>query len=105
MAMELSEMECIGLVLRHVKRIAGVDRDVLADEALLGQGGLLDSMRLVELCLCLEDEASNLGFAFDWTSDSAMSSFRSVFRTSASLSDEFNRQRALSASNSANAPQ
>ncbi|MDG2297650.1 MAG: acyl carrier protein [Gammaproteobacteria bacterium] len=60
--------------------------------ALLGGDGLMDSMSLVELCLILEDKASELGFEFDWTSDSAMSRSRSMFRSVGSLTDEMIRQ-------------
>lgn len=59
---------------------------------LIGSGSLLDSMKLVELCLILEDKASALGFEFDWTSDSAMSRSRSMFKTAGSLAAEFNSQ-------------
>ena len=46
-------------------------------------------MKLVELCLALEDKATEMGFEFDWTSDVAMSRSRSMFRTAGSLADEF----------------
>ena len=46
-------------------------------------------MKLVELCLVLEDKAGDLGFEFDWTSEAAMSRSRSLFRTVTSLADEF----------------
>ena len=36
-------------------------------------------MKLVELCLALEDKAVDLGFEFDWTSEAAMSRSRSLF--------------------------
>jgi hypothetical protein len=49
-------------------------------------------MKLVELCLELEDKATELGFEFDWTSDSAMSKSRSMFRTAGSLAAEFIHQ-------------
>ena len=62
------------------------------DTPLIGSGSLLDSMKLVELCLILEDKASALGFEFDWTSDSAMSRSRSMFKTVGSLAAEFNSQ-------------
>jgi acyl carrier protein len=58
---------------------------------LIGDGGV-DSMQLVELCLRLEDLAAELGFAFDWTSESAMSRSRGMFRTAAALADEFSAQ-------------
>lgn len=56
---------------------------------LIGGESVLDSMRLVELCLALEDKAVDMGFEFDWTSDVAMSRSRSMFRTAGSLAAEF----------------
>jgi hypothetical protein len=49
-------------------------------------------MKLVELCLELEDKAGDLDFEFDWTSEAAMSRSRSLFRTVASLAEEFHAQ-------------
>ena len=66
---------------------------VVADDTpLIGGESLLDSMKLVELCLALEDKATELGFEFDWTSDAAMSKSRSMFRTAGSLATEFINQ-------------
>ena len=66
---------------------------VVADDTpLIGGESLLDSMKLVELCLALEDKATDLGFDFDWTSDAAMSKSRSMFRTASSLATEFINQ-------------
>lgn len=59
---------------------------------LIGDDSLLDSMRLVELCLQLEDIASDNGFEFDWTSATAMSRSRGMFRTAGALADEFSAQ-------------
>ena len=56
---------------------------------LIGDGSVLDSMKLVELCLSLEDYAEEKGFEFDWTSGQAMSRSRSMFRTVDSLVTEF----------------
>lgn len=56
---------------------------------LIGGDSVLDSMKLVELCLSLEDRASDIGFEFDWTSDAAMSRSRSMFRTAGALVSEF----------------
>jgi len=56
---------------------------------LIGGESLLDSMRLVEVCLVLEDLADENGFEFDWTSEATMSKSRSMFRTVASLAKEF----------------
>ena len=62
---------------------------VTADTPLIGEGSFLDSMKLVELCLSLEDKASDMGFEFDWTYDAAMSRTRSMFRSAGSLASEF----------------
>lgn len=62
---------------------------ISAETRLFGAEGVLDSMRLVELCLQLEDLATAHGFTFDWTSDTAMSRSRSMFRTVGSLTAEF----------------
>jgi hypothetical protein len=51
-------------------------------------------LTLVELCLSLEDIAAELGFDFDWTSESAMSKSRSMFRTAGALANEFLSQMA-----------
>ncbi len=65
---------------------------VTGDTPLIGGESLLDSMKLVELCLALEDKATDLGFEFDWISDAAMSKSRSMFRTAGSLAAEFINQ-------------
>jgi acyl carrier protein len=62
---------------------------VADDMPLIGGESELDSMKLVELCLVLEDMATEMGFEFDWTSDAAMSRSRSMFRTAGSLAAEF----------------
>ena len=70
------------------------DKTILVtdDTPLIGDGSILDSMKLVELCLTLEDFAEEKGFEFDWTSDQAMSRSRSMFRTAGSLANEFKDQ-------------
>lgn len=62
---------------------------VTEDMPLIGGESVLDSMKLVELCLALEDKAAEIGFEFDWTSDATMSRSRSMFRTAGSLAAEF----------------
>ena len=59
---------------------------------LIGGESLLDSMKLVEVCLVLEDLADEHGFEFDWTSETAMSKSRSMFRNVAALAEEFANQ-------------
>jgi hypothetical protein len=62
---------------------------VVDDMPLIGGAGVLDSMKLVELCLVLEDKATEMGFDFDWMSETAMSRSRSMFKTAGSLAAEF----------------
>lgn len=64
------------------------------DTPLIGDNRVLDSLGLVELCLRLEDRATDLGFEFDWTSEDAMSRSRSMFRSVRALEEEFIRQQA-----------
>ena len=62
------------------------------DMQLIGGDTLLDSMKLVEVCLALEDIADEHGFEFIWNSEAAMSKSRSMFRTVTSLAEEFSSQ-------------
>jgi hypothetical protein len=52
----------------------------------------MDSMKLIELCLDLEDIATKLNFEFDWTSEKAMSKLGSVFMNVETISTEFIKQ-------------
>jgi acyl carrier protein len=84
-----------GLVVEAVRSLIE-DKSLPLDDAtpLVGDQSVLDSMRLVELCLMLEDAAREHGFEFDWTSDSAMSRSRSMFRSIGALANEFAAQAA-----------
>jgi len=76
-----------------IKALQEEKSQVIADDTpLIGGESLLDSMKLIELCLALEDKAADLGFDFDWTSDAAMSKSRGMFRTAGSLATEFINQ-------------
>ncbi len=59
---------------------------------LIGGDSQLDSMKLVEICLELEDIADDHGFEFDWTSEKAMSKSQSMFKNIESLAFEFTSQ-------------
>lgn len=72
--------------------LCGGEKDLDGDAPLIGDGSVLDSMKLVELCIALEDLASEYGFAFDWTSSTALSKSRSMFRNLDSLVTEFEKQ-------------
>lgn len=67
---------------------------VSEDTPLIGDDSALNSMKLLEVCLSLEDIAAELGFEFDWTSEAAMSKSRSMFRTAGALANEFLSQMA-----------
>jgi acyl carrier protein len=82
-------------IFAHITRLLEDDSlQVTDDTPLIGGDSILDSMKLIELCLALEDEAAGMGFEFDWTSDTAMSRSRSMFRTAGSLANEFSSQMA-----------
>jgi len=84
----------IEIITKHVcELLTDKNHSVTAETVLIGDHKVLDSLGLVELCLRLEDEANNLGVDFDWTSDTAMSGNRSMFRSIASLAAEFESQR------------
>ena len=82
-------------ILGIVRELMEVQDDMVlsADSALIGDAKLLTSVALVELCIRLEDLASESGFEFDWMSESAMSRSRSFFRTIGSLASEYDAQR------------
>jgi len=82
-----------GIVLQEIKNVSEIKKSVINKRTrLIGNDSILDSMKLVELCLSLTDIAEELGFEFDWTSDKAMSTSRSMFKDAGSLSNEFLRQ-------------
>lgn len=80
-------------VFKQIAIVLGDTTRLVTDDILLiGGDGVLDSMKLVELCIALEDMAAEMGFEFDWTSEDVMSRTRSMFRTSGSLASEFINQ-------------
>ena len=90
------ESEDIINILKNVCETSEVLIELNEDSVLVGGNSNIDSMGLVQLCIALEEKAFDLGFEFDWTSEKAMSSMNSVFRSPKSLSQEFNRQKANS---------
>ncbi|MDB3873560.1 hypothetical protein N9317_05925, partial [Pelagibacteraceae bacterium] len=65
---------------------------ITEETQLIGGETIFDSMKLVEICLALEDLADEHGFEFDWKSGATMSKSRSMFRNVASLAEEFANQ-------------
>ena len=82
----------VRLLVKQAHEDAEAVIDINDDTALIGNKSLLDSMALVQLCLALEDKASNFGFEFDWTSDDAMSKSKGMYRSVKALSEEFFNQ-------------
>ena len=80
------------IVITAISDALGNGAEVTEDMQLIGGDSLLDSMKLVEVCLALEDLAEENGFEFDWTSEAAMSKSRSMFRRVATLAEEFASQ-------------
>jgi acyl carrier protein len=80
------------IVIEVIETSLEGEAKVSNDMKLLGGDSLLDSMKLVEVCLALEDIADENGFEFDWTSETAMSKSQSMFRTVESLATEFATQ-------------
>ena len=78
------------IVIEVIKSALEGKSEVTEDTQLIA--GVLDSMKLVEVCLALEDLADGNGFEFDWTSEATMSKSRSMFRTVTSLAEEFATQ-------------
>lgn len=76
-------------LVQEVSAISGVPVGNLSEATpLIGAGTVLNSRGLVELLVALEEfSEEKLHVHFDWTSDSAMSTSRSVYRTVASLAD------------------
>ena len=80
------------LVIHAISDALDGESEINLDMQLIGGDSLLDSMKLVEVCLLLEDLADENGFEFDWTSEAAMSKSRSMFRNVAALAAEFANQ-------------
>ena len=80
------------IVIKAINDTLEGKAEISEDMQLIGGQPLLDSMKLVEVCLALEDLADEHGFEFDWTSEVAMSKSRSMFRSVEALADEFANQ-------------
>ena len=80
------------IVIATIDEVLEGEVEVTEDMQLIGGESLLDSMKLVEVCLALEDLADDHGFEFDWTSEAAMSKSRSMFRSVSALAEELANQ-------------
>lgn len=84
----LSNKELIDVI----KSVIDEEVDIDPQSSLIGGDSLIDSMGLVQICLALEERSQSEGFSFDWTSEKAMSSLNSIFKTLETLTEEYNRQ-------------
>ena len=80
------------IVTQVIKKSANVETEILPETPLIGRDAVLDSMKIVEVCLSLEDLAEENGFEFDWTSEAAMSKSKGMFRSVSALAEEFSLQ-------------
>ena len=80
------------IVIKTITNILKGKAEVTKEMQLIGGDSLLDSMKLVEVCVALEDMAEKHSFEFDWTSATTMSKSRSMFRDVGTLAKEFARQ-------------
>ena len=90
--MKINKEEATEIILKTIKNISKSKIKVSSESSLIGGEALFDSMKLVELCVTLEDLAEKKGFIFDWTSSDAMSRSRSIFRNVKALAKEFSEQ-------------
>ena len=85
----ITEEEIIEII-KNVSEINDIELNV--DTQLIGGNSLIDSMGLIQLCMELEEISAKKGFQFDWTSEKALSTTNSFFRTVKTLAEEFNNQ-------------
>ena len=88
----MKQDEANNIVIETISKILKNKVQVTKEMQLIGGKSLLDSMKLVEVCVTLEDIAENHGFEFDWTSATTMSRTRSMFRNVNALAKEFAKQ-------------
>lgn len=80
-------------IYKIISQITSINISEISDNnTLIGSSSILDSMKLVELCLALEDLSEKFNFRFDWTSEYAMSKSQSTYRNVGSLVEEFKNQ-------------
>ena len=89
---QMNEKIANELIINTLRELVNDELVLQLNTRLIGGQQNIDSMKIVELCLVLEDRAEELGFEFDWMSDSAMSEHNSIFNSVETLSTEFLRQ-------------
>ena len=92
--MPIGKEEIEKFIIDEVSMLVGDPNSQISSATpLIGANRAVDSADLVVLLLAVEDYArDNLGFSWNWTSDSAMSEARSVLRSVGSLADHLVNQ-------------
>ena len=88
----MNKEQAIEMITSKIKddlELNDISPNIQHDTPIIGSKSPIDSMGLVQLCLSLEEKAEELGFEFDWTTETAMSRSRGMFRSIESLSEEF----------------
>lgn len=85
----MDQSEVTQRVQQVVAEVGKLNPDEVEESTrLIGPGSPVRSVAIVEIMLSLEEFAEEeLGAEFDWTSDSAMSQNRSVFRSVQALAE------------------
>lgn len=73
-------------------RIVAPGLDLTEESELVGRNQVIDSIQLVQMSVILQDGLESKGYSFDWSSENAMSSQLSIFRTVSSLADYISSQ-------------
>ena len=79
-------------LINIINNVVEDNNELVSSSPLIGEDSSIDSMNLVQICIALEEKSQEDGFYFDWTSEKAMSSLNSIFKTPASLTEEYNSQ-------------
>ena len=80
-------------IFKIIQDVMEEETSIIKDDTpLLGDTSAIDSMKLIELCLALEDFADQHNFEFQWRTEKALSMNWSMFRTAGSLADAFIQQ-------------
>ena len=74
-------------ILRILSEEGGAVPQIDEKTPLMGKGGVLSSLMLVELMLALEDYCADNNRRFTWTHDSMMSAKNSPYHTTGSLAE------------------
>ena len=84
----MTSLELIDIIYGVIEE----DFEINDTSPLIGGNSSIDSMNLVQICLALEEKSEEDGFEFDWTSEKALSSLNSIFKSPETLALEYNRQ-------------